>query len=115
MFRILGVIGFIALSSSVSAKTIYCVGKVENSFIEANGNVHVAGTWHGSWQRICNTNDQDAVRCSLWTSYIVTAIQNNLDVTIQYQGVSNETSCSSLPTYASAPQPNYIMVHNAQR
>ena len=114
MIKLLGIIGIVTLSCSVSAKTIYCTGKVKNSYIEANGSVNIAGTWHNSWQRICNANGADTVNCSLWTSYIATAIQNNLDVTIQYK-VASDVACNSLPTYASAPKPNYIMVHNAQQ
>ena len=98
---------------AVQAVPLYCRGKIKNSFIEQNGNIHIYGSWRSQWTRICSTKDLDKVLCSLWTSYIVNAIENNLDVTVNYN-VNEGVTCANLPKYSEAPRPNYIMLHNAQ-
>lgn len=99
------------VSTQLSAAPLYCNGKIENTYIEKNGNVHIKGAWRGHWTRICNTKQSDTVTCSLWTSYVVAAVKNNLDVTVNYQ-VNDGSTCATINTYANAPEPNYIMLHN---
>lgn len=98
--------------STVSmAQEIYCEGKIKATYIDANGNVYINGVWRNDWTKICNTNDPDVVMCSLWTSYVATAVQNQLTATLQYSASSGMT-CQNIPTYGSAPKPNYVMIHN---
>jgi hypothetical protein len=100
------------LASSMSfAVTIYCSGKIKNVFIESDGNVHVMGSWATDrYAKICNLNDSDVVTCSMWTSVISTAVKENLDVIINYK--NSEYTCDTLPEYAAAPKPSYIMLRN---
>lgn len=91
--------------------SIYCSGKIENSYIDGSGNVTIKGTWRKNWTRICNTSDSDVVNCSLWASYVATAVKDNLSVIVSYSANNGET-CSSLPTYNSAPKPVYLMIKN---
>jgi hypothetical protein len=101
----------ITISSLASATPLYCSGKIENTFIEANGNIHIKGSWRETWTKICNTTDKETITCSLWASYVASAVQNNLNVTVNYQ-VTDGSTCQTLATYANAPKPNYIMIHN---
>lgn len=98
-------------SFSLNAASIYCSGKIKNSYINKEGDVIISGTWHTSWTRVCNTSDSDVVNCSLWASYVASAVKDNLDVIVSYSANNGET-CSNLPTYNSAPQPIYIMIKN---
>ena len=100
------------LFSSMSfSASIYCTGKIKNMFIESNGNVQIMGDWAPDrWAKVCNLNDEDVVTCSMWSSVISTATKDNLNVVVNY--TNTEHTCSTLPTYQSAPKPNYVMIHN---
>ncbi|KZN52387.1 hypothetical protein [Pseudoalteromonas luteoviolacea] len=99
------------ISGSVSAAPLYCSGKVAGVYIQSNGDVNINGAWRNTWTTICNTNNSDTVMCSLWASYAATAVKENLKVTVHYN-VSDGSSCSTLPTYGSAPKPSYLLIHN---
>ena len=99
------------LLSGLAQASIYCSGKVENVYVANNGDVVFKGKWRNNWTKACNINDSETVKCSLWASYLLSAVKNNLDVTIQYSSANNQT-CESLPTYSNAPTPGYIMVRN---
>ncbi len=101
----------LASIGSVNADPLYCNGKIVNTYIDATGSVNIKGTWANVWRKICNANDPEVVTCSLWTSYVASAVQNNQDVTVKYFADSGIT-CETLPTYNNAPKPSYIMVHN---
>jgi hypothetical protein len=109
--RIIVILFFLLYSTISHAGPLYCKGKIENTYIEKNGNVHIRGTWRNHWTKICNTNDPDTVTCSLWASYVVSAVKGNLDVTVNYQ-VSDGSTCATIQTYNNSPKPNYIMLHN---
>ncbi len=98
-------------ASSVSAENIYCTGKVANVYIDSSGNVVIFGKWRNDWTRICNTQNSDTVTCSLWASYVASAVKDNLSIKLQYN-VSDGTTCENLPTYANAPNPGYVMLLN---
>lgn len=102
---------FSLLSLPTLAGELYCNGKVENVYVEPNGNVIIKGAWREHWTRICNTKEDDTVTCSLWASYAATAVKDNLDVTVRYV-VSDGSTCATLPTYGASPKPNYFMLYN---
>ncbi|OCQ22848.1 hypothetical protein A7985_02510 [Pseudoalteromonas luteoviolacea] len=99
------------ISGSVSAAPLYCSGKVAGVYIQSNGDVNINGSWRNTWTTICNTKNSDTVMCPLWASYAAAAVQENLKVTLHYN-VSDGSTCSTLPTYATAPQPSYFLIHN---
>lgn len=93
------------------AGELYCTGKVENVYVEPNGNVIIKGSWRDHWTRICNTTGDDTVTCSLWASYAATAVKDNLNVTVRYM-VNDGSTCTTLPTYSDSPKPSYFMLYN---
>lgn len=102
----------VVASAGANAESIYCEGKIDNSYITNGGDVVIRGDWRDHWTKVCNVNDSDVVKCSLWTSYVTSAVQNNLKVTVSYSNTGY--TCSNLPTYTSAPVPAYIMIHNME-
>ncbi|MET1257041.1 hypothetical protein [Aliikangiella maris] len=99
------------LLSGVASASIYCTGKVDNVYVANNGDVVFKAKWRNDWTRACNIKDVDTVKCSLWASYLLTAVKDNLNITVQYNSANNQT-CASLPTYSNTPTPGYIMVIN---
>ena len=93
---------FCLLSLPTLAGERYCNGKVENVYVEPNGNVIIKGAWREHWTRIYNTKEDDVGTCSLWASYAATAVKDNLDVTVRYM-VSDGSTCATLPTYGDSP------------
>ncbi len=93
------------------ASVVYCSGKIENSYVELNGNVIIKGKWRNDWTKLCNTKEDDSIACSLWASYAATAVKDNLDVTVQYV-IEDGSTCETLPTYSDSPTPNYLMIYN---
>ena len=59
-------------------------------------------------QRFVNTEDADAdvVTCSLWSSYAMSAVQNNLDMRVRYIINDESTTYANLPTYNNASKPD---------
>lgn len=100
-------------SVNLSAQTIYCTGKISSTYISKDGNVYINGAWRGSWTKVCNTKDVDVVTCSLWTSYAMSAVQNNLDMTLRYIVSDEGITCANLPTYNKSPKPEYLMLRNS--
>jgi len=100
---------FLLVSLPAFAGNIWCAGKITGVYVGANGDVIINGDWRNGWTRVCNvkTGSVDTVTCSLWSSYAASAVQNNLNVRLMYTG---DFQCNNIPTYASAPAPQYLML-----
>jgi len=110
--RIFVTVLFLVFGGSAIGGQIWCEGKIDNSYISSDGDVLIKGKWRSHYTKICNTKDQDVVTCSLWASYVTSAVQNNLKATLYYNLVDDTITCANLPTYLDSPRPRYIMIHN---
>jgi hypothetical protein len=105
----------IALSvacASPSYATSYCHGKVNNVFVDSSGHVIFKGDWLGNYTEACaldgSWNNISASTCSAWFAILESADDKQETVLIEYTG--STYTCSTLPTYGSAPAPGYIML-----
>lgn len=102
---------FLCFSLQAYANKIWCYGKLQGVYIDKEGDVIVNATWRNDWTRICNLNTAGMQSiCPLWASYAATAYQNQTNVRVMY---NNASSCDQLPTYNSAPLPEYFMLGGA--
>jgi len=110
MRTILIIVGL--LFSSTSLASIYCGGKINNSYISKDGNLIIRGDWRNDYTRLCNLKGSvggvDSITCSMWASYVATSISSGKKVLLSYP--DNSLTCSTLPTYTSSPTPNYFML-----
>lgn len=102
------------ISQIAAAQNLWCAGTITGVYINSNKEVIVNGSWRSEWTRICRTDgsigDIDTVTCSLWTSLITSAINNNKKMTFHYNELPEGTICDTLPTYGDAPTPSYVMI-----
>lgn len=86
-----------------------CVVNVKRVLVYGDGNVNILHDGRNDFTYICNTKGTwkniDTVTCSHWVG-LLQGTQNNDTKAIFYYGGNG--SCSSLPTYGSAPAPVYI-------
>jgi hypothetical protein len=105
------VAGSVCTFPTVAQAAVVCGGPVKNMYVNSFGNVYILGTWLNTYQQVCNLNAEwngiSTTTCKGWLSILEVATAANLNVTINI----NAASCTSIPTYESAPPPNYIMIN----
>jgi hypothetical protein len=86
-----------------------CSVSVKNVLVYANGAVNVLHSGRGDYTVICNMQvDYGGVSpstCAMWTAMLQLIKKKNGTANFYYPGTG---SCSTLPTYGSAPVPTYI-------
>ncbi len=105
-----------AFSTAAFAAPQWCTGTIAQLWIDAGGNVMAYPSWRADHVRICNVNDSvttsngipvTPTTCLGWAALLRSAIQNQKATIIYY---NEAPTCSSLPTYGSAPVPYYVML-----
>ena len=98
------------------AVSLYCTGGATKTYTTSGGNVYVYGTWRDQYARLCNLNGTvnsiGSITCSMWASYIATAVKDNKQVTVSFNANDGDT-CANLPTYDSAPKVRYVMLRDS--
>ena len=101
------------LASGVSRATdLYCSGTVQYVLMYNDGTVAVLGSWRGDYTYLCSSSGswgaipQDV--CLAWYATAVKAADDGKHVAIYYS--PSTYTCSTLPTYSSAPVPFYFGV-----
>lgn len=86
-----------------------CNVSVKNVLVYADGIVNVLHSGRGDYTVICNINSEHSgvspSTCAMWTTMLQVIKKKNGTANIYYPGSG---SCSTLPTYGSAPVPTYI-------
>lgn len=100
-------------SFSIAANAAaWCTGKVTNAYTDIAGTFTIKGTWRNDYTAICNVrtaiSSVDPLSCRTWVSTILTAMSKASDVVFMY--TDPITNCATIPTYANAPAPNYVML-----
>jgi hypothetical protein len=109
------VVGVAAASFTLGAQSAqqWCVGTLSFLFVDAAGAVNVLPSARNDYVQLCNVNGTwgniPTTTCLAWLSLARNALQRGSAVTIYY---GDAPVCSALPTYGSAPVPNYVMMNN---
>jgi hypothetical protein len=110
------------LSTGFSASAIagpqWCTGTIDSVWINYTGDVFIRPSWRlGDHVRVCNVNDQTTgpngltvapTVCLSWVSLLRSAASTAKSTVTHY---SEAPSCETIPTYANAPFPFYIMLN----
>lgn len=98
---------------SAYSTSMYCEGKVAAVYITPSGDVVFKATYANNYTRACNLKgspEVDTVTCSLWSSYLATAVKDQITLKTKYIVTSEASSCQEIPAYSSAPTPVYVML-----
>ena len=91
----------------------WCNGTLSNLLVDDGGGVYVVPSWLGNFIRVCNVNANlgsiTPATCMNWVSFMRSAAQRGAQTTIQY---SDAPACASMPSYAAAPYPSYVLIAN---
>lgn len=103
-------VGLFLLAQQMTAFAAYeCRVRVHNLLVYADGTVNVFHTGRNDYTVVCNVNGQygsvSQIVCASWLSILSQAQRASSTVEFYFPG---EGSCSTLPTYGSAPVPSYI-------
>jgi len=101
------------LSNWASAGNVWCTGTISNIYIDSAKNVIIKGNWRNEYTRVCTTDGSigvDTVTCSLWFSLATTSLTNDKPVTLMYDDQNGSFTCQTIPSYANAPGPVYVML-----
>lgn len=89
----------------------FCTGKIEKVYVSNNGSVFIMGSWRNAHTKLCQVGlawkEIESEVCNLWLSVAQVAYASKSLVTLRYDDVE---SCSSIPTYGTAPPPEYLML-----
>lgn len=89
----------------------WCKGKVTSVLTEPNGNVQAFTTFRADWLQVCNLTavwkGVPVDVCKSWLATLTTLRVTQEPALLFY--VEN-TACSAIPSYASAPAPGYIAI-----
>ena len=106
---------FAILANSIvtQAAPQYCQGTLSNLAVYGDGTVLVKVSWLGDYVSVCNVNTQVAsatqTSCVAWVSLMRSAISRGTQTLMYY---ADAPACNVMPTYASSPVPNYVMMMN---
>lgn len=103
----------ILLSSNSIAAPFDCAVTLSTVLVYASGAVNVLHSGRGDYTVICSLdapyNGVSITTCAMWTSMLLNLKDKNKKATFYYDtNMAGVTSCSTLPTYGSAPAPVYI-------
>lgn len=86
-----------------------CNVSVKNVLVYADGTVNVLHSGRNDYTVVCNMQSQygnvSPTTCAMWTAMLQMIKKKNGIANFYYPGSG---SCSTLPTYGSAPVPTYI-------
>lgn len=89
----------------------WCTSKINNTFVDIEGNVFVDPVFRGDYLQICNVNvawkGVSVELCRTWQALSMSAILADKPMIIYY---ANVPSCATIPSYSSAPSPGYMML-----
>lgn len=91
----------------------WCGTKVSNYWINSGGDVLALSAIRGDYWQACNIKQDwkgiTPTVCASWMTLIRSAIARNADMIWFYV---EDTPCTAIPVYGSAPAPYYIMLQN---
>lgn len=97
-------------ASAIAAK--WCEGKIVAFYTDSGGNFFILSTFRNEWLQICSVNQAwkgiSTQTCGIWVSSIITGTASDRNFTVLYY---EDTACSAIPAYSSAPAPGYVMMH----
>ena len=97
------------------AVSLYCTGSIQKTYVSSSGNLIVRSTFRNDYTRLCNlngtANNISAITCSMWSSYVTTALTNKKKVLISFSA-DEGVACSDMATYDSAPPVRYVMLQD---
>lgn len=98
------------LFASQQAAAVYsCSVNVINVLVYADGSLNVLHSGRGDYTVVCNLNTErqgvSPTTCAVWFGLLEAIKKKNGLADIYFNG---DGSCSTLPTYGSAPAPVYI-------
>lgn len=101
---------FVLASLPAHVRAAYeCNVSIKHVLVYANGDVNVLHSGRGDYTVICNMQanygNVSAGTCAMWTAMLQAIKKKNGTANFYYPG---NGSCSTLPTYWSAPVPVYI-------
>jgi len=98
------------------ASPLACSGTVRNIIQYADGRMMIFGSWRGDFTMLCNTatvwNGISTGVCSKWYATASIAYTTGRPVVVSY-GDAGTATCGTLPTYQSAPPPDYLSLQLA--
>ncbi len=106
-------LAFFLTSTLAFSESMYCEGKEEAVYIQTNGDVLFKGSYAENYTKACNlkgSSSVDTVTCSLWSSYLATAVKDQVPFKTKYTVTADAPNCEGLPAYSYAPVPIYIML-----
>jgi hypothetical protein len=100
-------------SLAASAGTIWCQGKITNTYVDAGGSLFIQGVWRNDYTMLCSIKSVwkgiDPVVCMGWMGIALTATSKQQEVIVYYADPT-AVACNTLPTYSNAPGPIYLML-----
>ena len=99
-------------NSVLSAESIFCEGKVKDSWVDHSGTLMINTTWK-DFVGLCNMNrphnNISPETCKSWAGIVLTAITAQKPLRLQYYNLKN---CSDLKSYHASEKPNYVMLRS---
>lgn len=91
----------------------WCNTNVSNLIVYGDGNVVVAASVRGDYLQVCNINQEwkgvTPPTCASWLGLIRSGVSRAASMIFYY---NEDTACTAIPTYGSAPAPGYVMLNN---
>ncbi len=108
---LIGLSVFLTLQMQTAYAAFECAADINAVLIYKDGRVNVLHSGRGDYTVICNLNGDyqnvGSTTCAMWTSMLLQLKQNAKKAHFYYS-TTQYNSCAALPTYGSAPAPEYI-------
>lgn len=99
------------ISKALYADTLWCTGKILNTYVSAGSGVFVKPDW-GDWKLLCGLDGSrhsiGTETCQAWLSLAQVSIAADKRLTIKLENVSGE--CSTQANNGSFPKPVYVQL-----
>lgn len=110
----LGAITLCSVTFPAFAANIFCSGSVDTLYVSSTGDVIFRPSYRNDYTEVCNVHgtwqDVSTETCFTWCGTLMAAKTHAKQVTLMYS--TSTYTCATLPTYASAIRPSYVMVTN---
>lgn len=111
MKKFLYTIALIIFSKPVFAETLWCTGKILNTYVSAGSGVFVKPDW-GNWKLLCgldgSRNAISTETCQAWLSFAQISVAADKDLTIKLENVTGE--CSTQADNGGFPKPTFVQL-----
>lgn len=107
--------------SSPAHADAFCKSKVASIFNEKGGGVYILPYFRNQWLQVCNQEvawkSVSPTTCTSWVAMLTSGMLTGKSFTFHYPepdpdpAPNLDIECSTLPPYANAPSPTYVMVH----